>query len=209
MYFGITIRNVVVVFVGIKQQVRRHQHPCAAATGDHAAGHVQAVEKGFVFVKDPVAVGVLVNGNLVFPAKMIGWRRRHFVVHGPQILVVLHDFQAGGKRVLQILRHPESAAFIEIQVERLGYGRFMGGHLYGEPVCEFEFLERLRRGGGLRTVIQSTAALEVFDKWLERIIKFVRQFIRGQKGCGQTYRRTNSNTQHGAIVTPHCGRSKK
>ena len=182
VYLGIAIRNVVAVFVRIKQQVRRHQYPCAAATGDHAAGHVQAVEKGFVFVKDPVAVGVLVDGNLVFPAKMIGRRRRHFVVHGPQILVVLHNLQAGGKRVLEILRHPEPAAFIEIHVERLGYGRFMGGHLHGEPVCEFEFLECLLRRGGLRTVIQCTAALEVFDKRLERIIKFVGRFIRGQKG---------------------------
>ena len=182
VYLGIAIRNVVAVFVRIKQQVRRHQYPCAAATGDHAAGHVQAVEKGFVFVKDPVAVGVLVDGNLVFPAKMIGRRRRHFVVHGPQILVVLHNLQAGGKRVLEILRHPEPAAFIEIHVERLGYGRFMGDHLHGQAVCEFEFLERLRRRGGLRTVIQCTAALEVFDKRLERIIKFVGRFIRGQKG---------------------------
>ena len=74
--------------VGIEEQVRRIEYPDAAAAPGAGRGDVQPVDEGLVLVEDAVAVGVLVDGDLVAPLEVVGRRRRHLVVDGAQKLVL-------------------------------------------------------------------------------------------------------------------------
>ena len=140
MHRGVAIGNVVAILVRIKEQIRRHQHPCSTTAGDDTAGHIQPIEEGLVFVENAIAVGVLVNGDFVFAAKMIRRRRWHFVEHRAQVLVVLQNFDARGKGILQILRHPHPPALVKIHIERLRYRRFVRHHLHRQPLGHLQFL---------------------------------------------------------------------
>ena len=82
--------------------------PCA-----HGGGDVQAVDERLVLVEDAVAVGVLVDRDLVLAAEVVGRRRRDLVVDGPPELVVAEHLQPGGIGILEILDDPQPPALVE------------------------------------------------------------------------------------------------
>ena len=91
MHFGIAVGDVIVVPVRIKEQVRRVHHPDAAATAANRRADIQAFEKSFVLVENAVAVGVLVDRDLVRANEMMRRWRRHLVVDGaPEIVATEH-----------------------------------------------------------------------------------------------------------------------
>ena len=149
MHRGVAIGNVVAILVRIKKQVRRHQHPCSTTTGDYAARHVQAVEESLVLGENAIAVGVLVDSNLVLATKMVGRGRRHLIKYCTQVLVVLQNLDTCWKGILQILSHPHSPAFIKIHIEWLRYCRLMGYYLHRQPLGHLQPFDAILRCGWL------------------------------------------------------------
>ncbi len=97
MHLGIAVGHVVVVLVGIEQQVRRIEHPHTAAAARDGGDDVQPVEKRLVIVEDAVAVGVFVDRDLVVAALVVGWREGNLVVRCAPIVVAADNLQPGGR----------------------------------------------------------------------------------------------------------------
>ncbi len=117
MHFGIAIGHIILV--AIEQEIRRIEGPDAAPATDYRRHDVQAVHKGRVLVEDAVALGILVNGDLVLAAEVLGRRRRHLVVDDPPIDIPALDFQTRRVGILQVLHHPHAAPLVEIDKHRL------------------------------------------------------------------------------------------
>src|SRR6185436_9066664 len=87
MHFGIAVGNVIVIPVRIKEQVRRVHYPDTAAAAANRRANIQAFDKSFMRVENAVAVGVLVDRDLVGANEMMRRWRRHLVVDGaPEIV---------------------------------------------------------------------------------------------------------------------------
>ena len=134
----VAVRNVVPVFVRIKKKVRRIQHPDPAAAVSQRGRNVQPVDEGLVPVKHAIAVGVLVDGDLVASANVVGWRRRHLVVDRTPIIVAAGHPETGRVRVLLILHDPHAAPLVEVQKNRLFDQRL------GEELIQLEVIEHLK-----------------------------------------------------------------
>ena len=134
----IAVRNVVSVFVRIKKQIRRIQHPDPATAVSQRGRDVKAVDEGFVPVKHAIAVGVLVDGNLVASANVVGRRRRHLVVDRTPVVVATGHPETSRVRVLLILHNPHAAPLVEVQENRLLNQRL------GEELIQLEVIEHLK-----------------------------------------------------------------
>ena len=145
MDFRVSIGNIIAVLIRIEKQVGWHEYPGASAPSDYAAGHVQAIKEGFMFIKNSVPISVLMNGDFVFSLEVIGGRRRNLVENRAQVLVVLDDFHPGGKGVLEVLGDPKTSSFIKIHVQGLRYRRFMRHHLHGKSLCYLKFFDAFFR----------------------------------------------------------------
>ena len=120
------------------------------------------------FLEDAVAVGVFVDGDAVGTFVVTRRGGRDFVINGTEILIVLHDFEAGGEGVLEILHDPETAAFVEVQVQRLPHGGFAGGEGHLETGGDLEIGERLLGCWARdRLVAERAAGFEAFDEVLD------------------------------------------
>ena len=95
-------------------------------------------------VEDAVAVGVLVDGDLVLAAEVMRRRRRDLVVHGPPDAIVADHLQPGGIGILQVLHDPEPAALVEVDGDRLPDDRL------GQHQLELEVVGDLESGRGPR-----------------------------------------------------------
>ena len=146
---GRAIGYVVVIGVGIKQQIRRVHDPDAAAPGQRSAGHVQAVDENLMPVEPPVAIGVFVDADEVAAAVVVGRRRRNLVIVGSVVLVATEHLEPGGIGILAVLGDPKPAALIEAQMGGLGDERFSQELLDSELAVG---LERLERFGGRQLV---------------------------------------------------------
>ena len=142
MDLGVAVGHVVAVAVGIEEQVRRIQHPDAPAPVRHGGRDVQAVHERLVPVVDAVAIGILVDRDLILAAEMVGRGRGDLVVDGPPDPVVADHPQARGKRILQVLHHPEPPAFVEVDRDRLPDDRL------GQDELELEVVGDLEAGQG-------------------------------------------------------------
>jgi len=67
---GIAVGDVVAVFVGIEEQVRRVGDPDAAAADEAGGGDVQAVDEGFDFAEGAVAFFIFEDGDFVVAGKI-------------------------------------------------------------------------------------------------------------------------------------------
>ena len=105
--------------VGIKEQVRRVEHPDASAPAQRRGGDVQPLDERLVAVENAVAIGVFVNRDLVLAANMMRRWSRNLVIDGAPDAVVAEHLEPGRKRVLQILHDPEPPALVEAQAHRL------------------------------------------------------------------------------------------
>jgi hypothetical protein len=119
MNFGITVRHIVAVAVGIEEQVGRIEHPDATPPSRHRGRDVQTVDEGLVAIEDAVAVRVFMDRDLVAtPDVMRRWCRNLVIDRSPDAVVAEHP-QSGRVGILKILHHPEPSAIIEAQTHRL------------------------------------------------------------------------------------------
>ena len=95
---GVAVGHVVVVAVGIEEQIGRVEHPDAPAPARDRGGDVQAVDKGLVPVEDAVAVGVFMDRDLVLAAEVVGRGRGDLVVDGAPDAVVADHLEPGRER---------------------------------------------------------------------------------------------------------------
>src|SRR4030095_14064860 len=88
---GIAVRDVVVIAIGIKQQIGRVQHKDAAAPDCNAGGNIQSCDKVFLRLEESVPVLVLENRDLVRAVHMTGRWHWNFVKDRAQVFVVLNN----------------------------------------------------------------------------------------------------------------------
>ena len=119
MNFGIAVGQVVMILVGVVQQVRRVHHPHAVAVEGTARGDVQAVHKRLVLVEHSVTVGVFVDRDLVETRLPLRRRRRNFVIDRSQERIAAEHLQPRGIRVLQVLHDPQPPPLVPRHEERL------------------------------------------------------------------------------------------
>ena len=171
MDFRIAIGNVVVIAVGIKQEIRRIQHPHAVPRDGERRDDIETVEKCRVLVVAAVAVGVFVDRDSIEPADPVRRRRGNLVINGPPILVVADHLQSGRIGILKIFDHPHPAALVPIDKQRLSDVRLredlfdfeIGRHAKG-PQC-LGGRERFRRGGIDRTVLRPRSPFSGARAW--------------------------------------------
>ena len=185
LHLGRAVGDVVTVLVRVEEEIRRVQHPHAAATGDDTARNVQVGDEVLGLVEDAVAVGVLEDGDAVLALEVVRRRRRNLVVNGAEVLIILRDLETGGERVLEILHDPHPATVIEVDIQRLADHRLGGGEVPAEAGGDLELRERLG-GRGLRgTVLKHPTAFEALHELghLGREAR-VRRRVSGVKGNG-------------------------
>ena len=186
MHLGVAVRDIVVVAVGIKQKVGRHQHPHAVRRGQHARRHVQSVDEGLRGLECSVAVLVLKDRDLVGPAEMPRRRRRQAVELGADVLVVRGHRKSGGKRILQVLHDPQPAARVEADINRLAHGGLARDEFDHVAVGGLQALGGLLRGAnhGLAGKVL-TARFEVFHELLQLRREARRRRLGDQQAGGQ------------------------
>ena len=90
---GSTIRHVVAVAVGIKEQIRRLQHVNAAVAEAQSGREVQAGDEILGLAIAAVFIGVFENRDAIGAVRSLRRRLRHAVVDGAQILIDLDRLQ--------------------------------------------------------------------------------------------------------------------
>src|SRR5947209_5507771 len=138
---GITIRHIIIVAIGIKQQIRRVQHKDSAAAFHGCSGYIQAFEESLVLVVNTIAISVLVDTDFIGPDEMMGRWRRDFVINRAPITVMAQWLEAGGRGILEIFDHPQPATLVEVDEDRLANQGF------GEDLLELEVM-RCCEGSG-------------------------------------------------------------
>ena len=119
MNFGIAIWNVVTIFIGIEQQIRRIENPQASTSLNKRCRNIQPIDECLVFVVDPVTIGVFVDGDLVFSLHAMRRRIGYLVVNGSPPLILAKQRQTSRFGVLQILHHPQTTPLVKIHEQRL------------------------------------------------------------------------------------------
>ena len=167
MHDGIGIGHIVAVLVGIEQKIGRVQDPQSAPAADKRGGDIEALDEDLMAVETAVAVGVFVDADAVRALGTLGRRFGNFVINRPPEFVLADHFQTGGIRVLAILHHPQSAALVEVQKDRLANGGF-GKHLLPDEIigngkCLRGFLGR--QSTGVRFVLgdEGRSRHEIFE----------------------------------------------
>ena len=89
-------------------------------------------------IEAAVAVGILVNCDLVLTAKVSWRRRRNLVIDGAPYAVVTDHLQASRKGILEILNHPEPPPFVKGDRNRLANDRLGQNQLDLKVVRNFE-----------------------------------------------------------------------
>jgi hypothetical protein len=138
---GVAIRDVVMVAVGIKKQIRRLRHEHAPVPNGQSSCQIQIANEVDKFVGPAVAIGVLANGNFVGAFGTTRRRFRNAVVLGSQILIDLDRLQTSRCWILKILDDPHPATLIEIHRHRLADLRFAGEEFDVETVGDFHARE--------------------------------------------------------------------
>ena len=106
MNLGITIRHIISIAVGIKQQVGWVQHPNPVTTHRDAGGNIQASQKILVQVEKAIPIRIFQNCNLISATDVIRGRQWNLIKDGSQIFVVFHDLQTRREWILDVLHHP-------------------------------------------------------------------------------------------------------
>ena len=124
MNFRVSVRNVVPIAVGVKEQIGWVQYPHTAASRQGRRNDVQTGHEIFQFVKGAISVRVLEDRDSVGSLHMVGrgWRRK-VIVLDPPVLVMVDDLQSLRKGILQILYDPDAAALVKGQIDGLAYIR--------------------------------------------------------------------------------------
>ena len=130
----IAVGLIVPVGIGIEEEVRGLEDPQAPGIEGEARDEAQAIDENAVFFHDPVAVGILMEGDPVETAVVVGGGGRHLVVDAPQEGVAADHRQPRRLRVLDELGRPDPAPGIPLHREWLTDRRF------GEDQIDAEIL---------------------------------------------------------------------
>lgn len=117
--FRIAVGQVVLVLVGIEEQVRRLHDEHAPVPQGQAGRQVQTGNEILALVGVTVAVNVFQNRNPVDSLRTTRGRLGHAVVNRTQIVIDLHHLEPGRIGILQILNDPHPPAAIELHRDRL------------------------------------------------------------------------------------------
>ena len=115
----IAVGAIVPVGIGIEEEVGRLEDPQAPGIESEARDEAQAIDENPMFFGDPVAVGILVEGDLVETAVVVGRGGRHLVVDAPQEGIAADHRQPRRLGVLDELGHPDPAPGIPLHREGL------------------------------------------------------------------------------------------
>ena len=165
-HFRITVRNVVAILVGIKQQVRRIRHIHAAPSDRARCRDVEFIDEHFVLVVHTVAVRVFMDADSIRALEMIGRRGRDPVVDRSQKRVATDHFQAGGVRVLTIFHQPHPASFVPCHEQRLSDVGIAEHQLDRQVVRRVEVLHGF---GGAERIRISVAASDILFHVIDSI----------------------------------------
>ena len=143
VHFRVAVRDVIAVFVRVKQQVRCVHHPCTVVSRQGGVGEAEFVDEHFVGVVGAIAIGVLVDGDAAAAGCVVRGRLGLAVVFGAVILVATDLAQAGRVGVLDVVRYPEPSACIKAQVRRLRDERLVQHGFDDESLSQFKFLQAL------------------------------------------------------------------
>ena len=109
-HLGIAVRHVVVVRIGIKQQIRRIHHPNTARALEGRGRHIEPGDHIFAGLVNPVAIAVLKHRDLIRPFDPTRRRLGDLVELRAEMVIVTCNFQPCRKRILDILRDPQPTA---------------------------------------------------------------------------------------------------
>jgi hypothetical protein len=146
-HFGIAVGHVVVVAVGIEQEIRDVEHEDAAVAERDARRQVQSADEVLGPVDASIAVGIFQNRDPIGSFRPPRRRLGNPVVDGPRIAVDLHPLESGRIGILQILHDPQPAPIVEFDANRLADMRLGRHEIDGKPVGN-----RHLRGRNLRRV---------------------------------------------------------
>ena len=162
MHGRVAIGTIVVIAVGIEQQVRRLQHPQPVAIKGEGRTEAQPFDKDAMLVVATIAIGVFMNRDAIEPGKMPGGWGGNAVVNRAEKLVPRDHLQPGGIGVLNELADPEPTAGVPLDAERLPNVGLGDRHFQFQVIGQLEQGER--GGGGLWASIVDAleAAIEFF-----------------------------------------------
>src|SRR5690606_34476962 len=106
------------------QQVGWVKHPDLASPSKYTGCNIQSGNGIGRPIEYPIAIGVFKEGNLVCPARAIGWSSRQLVKLHAQIIVHANNLDTVWIGILVILYHPQTAPMVKAQFNWLSYFRF-------------------------------------------------------------------------------------
>ena len=159
MHNGLTVRDVVLVSIRIKEKVGRVHDPDTIVSMSERGNHVQPVEEGLMEVIFPIAIGIFMDSDLVTTCEFLmggagKWRRGwHLVKDLAEVFVPSEYFESCRIGILYILHDPEPPAFVEVHEERLPDLGLTENGLHGQSSAGLKQIEGLLGGRGLALVI--------------------------------------------------------
>ena len=139
---GVAVGPVVVVAIGVEEQVRRLADEDAPMADGQRRGQVQALGEDLDRIGAAVAVGILQDLDPVGAPGPARRRLGHLVVLGPEILVDRHRLEPGRVGILQVLDDPEPPPLVEAGRHRLPHHRLGREDLDVEPLRDDHPLDR-------------------------------------------------------------------
>ena len=133
-HFGVAIRNIVAIAIGVEEQVGDLQYIHAAITKFDSSGQVEPIDKVFGLVGATIAIFVGQDRNFVRAARAARRRLGDAVVLRPRPAVDFDALEAGRIRILQILNCPQSSSIIALDEDGLPDERLRGEQLYLDSV---------------------------------------------------------------------------
>ena len=103
---GVGVRDVITVFVRVKQQVRCVHHPCTVVSRQGGIGEAEFVDEHLVVVVGAIAIVVLVDSDAAAAGYVVRGRLGLAVLFGAVILVATDLAQPGRVGVLDVVRYP-------------------------------------------------------------------------------------------------------
>ena len=116
---GITVRNVILVAVGVEQQVRNVEHEHTPVTKGQTSRQIQAADKIVRLVRSTVPISVFENRDAVGAFGSARRRLRDALIGRARPAIHNRAFQPRRVRALDVLHDPKPAAVVKFDAHRL------------------------------------------------------------------------------------------
>ena len=163
-HHGITIGTVVMVGVGIEEKVGGLEHPQSVGRECEARHQAQSLDENAMFLWDPIAIDVFVEGNPVEAPIVVGRGGRNLVIDAPQERIAADHRQPGRLRILDELRHPQPPAGIPFDRQRLADVGLGEDEIDAEAVGDTETAEFVAGGEGAAVVDPAERRLDLWRR---------------------------------------------